>query len=90
VLVVIDGAKALRKAVHDVLGSDTPVQRWARHKERNVVGHLPDRDRPLVRRRLRPLEDPAAALDRLQQLAGEPRALASRRGRVGREGLAET
>src|SRR3982751_782099 len=53
VLVVIDGAKALRKAVRDVFGTDTPVQRCVRHKERNVLGHLPDRDRPLVRRRLR-------------------------------------
>jgi transposase-like protein len=33
VLVVIDGAKALRKAVHDVLGVHTPVQRCVRHKE---------------------------------------------------------
>jgi transposase-like protein len=53
VLVVIDGAKALRKAVRDVLGVHTPVQRCVRHKERNVLDHLPERDRPLVRRRLR-------------------------------------
>jgi putative transposase len=33
VLVVIDGAKALRKAVRDVLGVHTPVQRCIRHKE---------------------------------------------------------
>jgi transposase-like protein len=33
VLVVIDGAKALRKAVRDVFGTDTPVQRCVRHKE---------------------------------------------------------
>src|SRR4051795_2805952 len=33
VLVVIDGAKALRKAVRDVLGAHTPVQRCIRHKE---------------------------------------------------------
>src|SRR4051812_15332673 len=52
VLVVIDGAKALRKAVHDVLGVHTPVQRCVRHKERNVLGHLPEREQPLVRRRL--------------------------------------
>ena len=45
VLVVIDGAKALRKAVRDVLGVHTPVQRCVRHKERNVLGHLPERDR---------------------------------------------
>jgi transposase-like protein len=92
-LVVIDGAKALRKAVRDVLGTDTPVQRCVRHKERNVLGHLPERDRPLVRRRLRQawaLDDHAAALDRLQALAGElarshPGAAASLR-----EGLQET
>ncbi len=93
VLVVIDGAKALRKAVRDVLGVDTPVQRCVRHKERNVLAHLPERDRPLVRRRLRQawaLDDHAAALDRLQQLAAElqrshPGAAASLR-----EGLDET
>jgi putative transposase len=53
VLVVIDGAKALRKAVRGVLGEHTPVQRCIRHKERNVLDHLPDEDRPIVQRRLR-------------------------------------
>jgi putative transposase len=93
VLVVLDGAKALRKAVRDVLGSDTPVQRCVRHKERNVLAHLPDRDRPLVRRRLRQawaLDDHAAALERLRLLACElehshPGAAASLR-----EGMEET
>jgi Transposase, Mutator family len=33
VLCVLDGAKALRKAVRDVLGVHTPVQRCVRHKE---------------------------------------------------------
>src|SRR5215204_5515712 len=93
VLVVIDGAKALRKAVRDVLGVHTPVQRCVRHKERNVLGHLPERDRPLVRRRLRAawaLEDHDRAIDRLRMLADElarshPGAAASLR-----EGLEET
>ena len=31
VLVVLDGAKALRKAVNDVFGDHTPVQRCVRH-----------------------------------------------------------
>lgn len=31
VLCVLDGAKALRKAVRDVLGTTTPVQRCIRH-----------------------------------------------------------
>src|SRR2546426_426245 len=53
VLCVLDGAKALRKAVRDVLGVSTPVQRCVRHKERNVLDHLPERDRPPVKQRLR-------------------------------------
>ena len=53
VLVVIDGSKALRAAVNAVLGPRTPVHRCVRHKERNVLEHLPERDRPEVKRRLR-------------------------------------
>ena len=90
---VIDGAKALHKAVRDVLGVHTPVQRCVRHKERNVLAHLPERDRPLVRRRLRAawaLDDHDRALDRLRGLADElarshPGAAASLR-----EGMEET
>jgi len=93
VLCVLDGAKALRKAVRDVLGYATPVQRCIRHKERNVLDHLPERDRPAVRRRLRQawkLDDHAAARERLIALAAEldrsrPGAAASLR-----EGLEET
>src|SRR3954470_15845583 len=93
VLVVLDGAKALRKAVQDVFGVHTPVQRCVRHKERNVLGHLPERDRPVVRRRLRAawaLDDHDRALDQLRALADElartdPGAAASLR-----EGIEET
>src|SRR5215218_295443 len=93
VLVVIDGAKALRKAVRDVLGVHTPVQRCVRHKERNVLDHLPEHQRDTVRRRLRAawaLDDHNAALERLRVLACEldrshPGAAASLR-----EGLEET
>src|SRR3954454_19811222 len=93
VLVVIDGAKALRRAVRDVLGVHTPVQRCVRHKERNVLAHLPERDQPLVRRRLRAawaIDDPDRALNQLRVLADElahshPGAAASLR-----EGMEET
>jgi putative transposase len=74
VLCVLDGAKALRKAVRDVLGIDTRVQRCVRHKERNVVEHLPERDRPAVKRRLRRAwadTDHARALGALRALASE-------------------
>src|SRR3989442_9028157 len=44
ILFVIDGAKALRKAIRNVFG-EAPVQRCVRHKERNVIDHLPERER---------------------------------------------
>ncbi|MBD0283488.1 MAG: transposase, partial [Thermoleophilaceae bacterium] len=50
---MIDGATALRKAIRTVFGERAPVQRCVRHKERNVLDHLPERDRPQVKRRLR-------------------------------------
>jgi len=40
-LFVIDGSKALRKAVDQVFGGENPVQRCRNHKLRNVIGHLP-------------------------------------------------
>jgi transposase-like protein len=55
VLCVIDGAKALRKAIDEVLGP-VPVQRCIRHKERNVL------DQPA---RARPASREAAAAPRL-------------------------
>ena len=51
-LFVIDGSKALRKAVRTVFG-EVPVQRCVRHKERNVIRHLAERDRPPVLGRMR-------------------------------------
>jgi len=41
-LFVIDGSKALRKAIDMVFGTDNPVQRCRNHKVENVVGHLPE------------------------------------------------
>ncbi|HNW93353.1 MAG TPA: transposase, partial [bacterium] len=40
-LVVLDGAKALRKAVQDTFGERAIVQRCQEHKKRNVKSQLP-------------------------------------------------
>ena len=93
ILFVIDGSKALRKAIRVVFGEQAPVQRCVRHKERNVLEHLPERDRPAVKRRLRQawaLDGHEQALDQLQALGADlehshPGAAASLR-----EGIAET
>ncbi len=71
---MIDGAKALRKAIRAVFGERAPVQRCVRHKERNVLDHLPERDRPAVKRRLRRAwaeSDHGRALEQLRLLAAE-------------------
>jgi transposase-like protein len=92
ILFVIDGAKALRKAIRTVFGQ-APVQRCVRHKERNVLDHLPERERPQVKQRLRrawALEDYRQALDQLRMLARElERSYPGAAGSL-REGMEET
>ena len=39
--------------MRQVFGNDVPVQRCIQHKQRNVPDHLPERDRPAVKARLR-------------------------------------
>ena len=72
-LFVLDGSKALRKAVRSVFG-EVPVQRCLWHKERNVMHHLPERDRPLIKARMRRAwreTDYPRALEQLRALADE-------------------
>jgi putative transposase len=92
ILVVLDGAKALRRAVGDVF--DHPVvQRCQLHKLRNVCDRLPDALGSTVAKRMRTayhIADPLLAEAELEGLArslerAHPGAAASLR-----EGLAET
>jgi transposase-like protein len=72
VLFVVDGGKALKKAIRAAFGPKALIQRCRRHKERNVLGHLPEAERPLTQRKLRAAwanPDPAAALAELTALA---------------------
>jgi putative transposase len=73
ILFVIDGGKALRRAIKDVFGEQALVHRCHRHKERNVTDLLPERDRDTVRGRMRAawsLTDAHLAEQRLELLAG--------------------
>ena len=90
---MIDGAKALRKAIRTVFGNQAPVQRCVRHKERNVLDHLAERDRPPIKRRLRRAcgqDDHDRALADLQALAGELDRSHPGAASLLREGMAET
>jgi transposase-like protein len=74
ILFVIDGGKALRKAIRDVFGEHALVHRCHRHKERNITDLLPERDRPRILERIRgawALTDHHLARERLELLASE-------------------
>jgi transposase-like protein len=93
ILFVIDGSKALRKAIGDVFGEHALVHRCQRHKERNVCDQLPERDRDQIRMRLRAawaLTDHKLARERVQLLIGELDQTWPDAGRSLREGLDET
>jgi putative transposase len=92
VLAVLDGAKALSRAVKDVF-SKPVIHRCQLHKIRNVIDKLPDRLRSVTERRMRQAYHAESALKaeaELTELAREldkthPGAAASLR-----EGMAET
>jgi transposase-like protein len=52
-LIVLDGSKALRKAVNKTFGDRCPVQRCQIHKRRNVKDHLPAEYQPSADQRIR-------------------------------------
>jgi putative transposase len=92
-LIVIDGAKALHKAVVAVFGARALIQRCREHKKRNVTDALPERLRAAVRSAMNQAyatRDPVRARRLLEGLARRlehqhPGAAASLR-----EGLDET
>jgi len=71
-LIVLDGAKALRKAVQMVLGEQGLVQRCRVHKLRNVLDPLPEEKKAQARWRLQSAwakKDPKEAEKELRQTA---------------------
>ncbi len=92
-LIVIDGAKALHKAVVEVFGARALIQRCREHKKRNVADALPERLRGAIRSAMNQAyatRDPKRARRLLEALARRlehqhPGAAASLR-----EGLEET
>jgi putative transposase len=92
-LFVIDGSKALRKAIRDVFGKRAFVQRCQQHKRRNVLGHLPKSLHRSVSKSLRDAwKSPkkSTAKSRLQKLAAALEPDHPGAARSLREGLEET
>jgi transposase-like protein len=90
---IIDGGKALRRALTEVFGASALVHRCQEHKRRNVLDHLPEQLHASVGRAMKDAwqgKDAVLAQRQLERLANSlakphPGAAASLR-----EGLAET
>ena len=70
-LFVIDGSKALRKAIDEVMGQHNPVQRCRNHKIENVCNYLPKELKPQVKAVMRSAYqlEPEAGKKRLKKQA---------------------
>lgn len=93
VLVILDGSKALRKAVRAVFGEAALVQRCQIHKMRNVLDHLPERQRPwaqAILRRAYQSTDVKTATRLLHDLARRLESESPSAAESVREGLEET
>ena len=82
-LVILDGAQALHKATRAVFGEAALIQRCQVHKLRNILDHLPERQRPWVQaivRRAYQATDVKTATRLLTDLAKRPgRGISQRR-----------
>ena len=91
-LFVIDGSKALRKAIDAVYGTDNPVQRCRNHKRKNVLAYVPDSMKDTVKATMHAAyrlesDQGMARLEELAKMLETPHPSAA--GSL-REGLAET
>ena len=92
-LVLLDGSKALRKAVRETFGDAALVQRCQIHKLRNILDHLPERQRPWVKailQRAYRSADVATATRLLRDLAKRLEVDHPSAAESVREGLEET
>jgi len=92
-LVVIDGSKALAKAVRATFGEHAEVQRCQVHKERNVLEQLPPEHQRRVRQRLRAawgLKGHAEARAALERTVADLEELSPSAAASLKEGLEET
>jgi len=90
---VIDGGKALRKAIVECFGERALIQRCQEHKRRNVIEHLPKDMHASVGRALRDAWDSsntALAKKQLQRLAASLQARHPGAAASLREGLDDT
>ena len=91
-LFVIDGSRALRKAIDAVYGQENPVQRCRNHKRKNVLDHVPDSMKETVKATMNAAYrlDSDKGMARLNELGKMLETLHPSAAGSLREGLAET
>lgn len=93
ILVVIDGARGLRKAVNDVFGTKAVVQRCQWHKRENVVSYLGEEQQEMYRKKLQEayaLQSYQEAKQKLLMLREELHSINVAAARSLEEGMEET
>jgi transposase-like protein len=93
ILFIIDGSKALAKAIRNVMGKRATIQRCQVHKKRNVMEHLPERRRQSVGEMMDTAyrcRDPKRAMDMLKKIARQLEQKHPSAATSLREGLEET
>jgi putative transposase len=91
-LFIIDGAKALRKAIDEVFGREQEVQRCRNHKVENVMNELPKEQQEQTRRLMRAAFKLSSAEEgekRLEQIARQLEYDYASAARSLREGMKE-
>lgn len=92
-LAIIDGSKALRKALKDVFGQQVLIQRCQVHKLRNIQGYLPKQQHAWVKRLLTKAWASETADEAIRQLRSLATSLEHKHPDAAaslREGLEET
>ena len=92
-LFVLDGSKALHKAVTNVFGDNAVIQRCQVHKRRNVLSQLPKRYQFQVKARLKlawNMNGYPDAKEELEKLVDELKEISDSAARSLEEGLEET
>ena len=93
VLFVLDGSKALRKAVNDTFGKRAVIQRCQVHKIRNVQSHMPKKYHGEIKRRMQTAYNMTEYREALKILQNTVLWLSQHNESAGnslREGLEET
>lgn len=92
ILFILDGAKALEKAVKEICGHQHPIQRCRVHKKRNVLDRLPRAKRAYVKSAMNSAWKlpPDQGIPQMRRLAEELRVSHPDAANSLLEGLAET